>query len=112
MLLPAGIIYGSNDFFPPSDQCAISRKRRKRSIRRLPVPTPDTPNLNRGNSAASRVPGDGTPEKEDIRLGGLAVHAHTGPDLQNATLDAMSQHMDALKLAKIFKKTFRRKEAS
>ena len=35
-------------------------------------------------------------EEEDIRLGGLVVHTTLDLDLQNATLDAINKHMEAL----------------
>lgn len=43
-------------------------------------------------------------EEEDIRLGGLVVHTTLDLDLQNATLDAINKHMDALEARKDFKK--------
>ena len=39
-------------------------------------------------------------EEEDIRLGGLVVHTTLDLDLQNATLDAINKHMDALEARK------------
>lgn len=43
-------------------------------------------------------------EEEDIRLGGLVVHTTLDLDLQNATLDAINKHMEALEARKDFKK--------
>lgn len=47
---------------------------------------------------------DAIMEEEDIRLGGLVVHTTLDLDLQNATLDAINKHMEALEARKDFKK--------
>lgn len=118
----AGIIYGPNDFSP------IKHPEEAKKVRDIvlgllkeagkitdvqyqealaePIVTRTPQSRSEENYAMDLVRRelDAILEEEDIRLGGLVVHTTLDLDLQNATLDAINKHMNALEARKDFKK--------
>lgn len=118
----AGIIYGPNDFSP------IKHPEEAKKVRDIvlgllkeagkitevqytsalaePIVTHPPQSRSEENYAMGLVRRelDAILEEEDIRLGGLVVHTTLDLDLQNATLDAINKHMEALESRKDFKK--------
>ncbi|MFR4417011.1 MAG: hypothetical protein ACLT8E_06300 [Akkermansia sp.] len=120
----AGIIYGPNDF--PHQTPGGSQKVRDIVLGLLknegkitevqyqaalaePIVTRTPQSRSEENYAMDLVRRelDAILEEEDIRLGGLVVHTTLDLDLQNATLDAINKHMEALEARKDFKSTWR-----
>ena len=118
----AGIIYGPNDFSPikhPEEakkvrdivlgllknEGKITEVQYQASLAE-PIVTRTPQSRSEENYAMGLVRRelDAILEEEDIRLGGLVVHTTLDLDLQNATLDAINKHMDALEARKDFKK--------
>ncbi|MFQ9833376.1 MAG: transglycosylase domain-containing protein [Akkermansia muciniphila] len=118
----AGIIYGPNDFSPikhPEEakkvrDIVLGLLKNEGKITEVqyqaalaePIATRTPQSRSEENYAMGLVRRelDAILEEEDIRLGGLVVHTTLDLDLQNATLDAINKHMDALEARKDFKK--------
>ena len=118
----AGIIYGPNDFSPikhPEEakkvrDIVLGLLKNEGKITEVqyqaalaePIVTRTPQSRSEENYAMDLVRRelDAILEEEDIRLGGLVVHTTLDLDLQNATLDAINKHMEALEARKDFKK--------
>lgn len=118
----AGIIYGPNDFSPikhPEEakkvrDIVLGLLEKEGKITQVqyeaalaePIVTRMPQSRSEENYAMGLVRRelDAILEEEDIRLGGLVVHTTLDLDLQNATLDAINKHMEALEARKDFRK--------